>query len=146
LKWLCWWSQHDSLERPSTYDLLKAATNNFSSKSKIASGGWATVYKAQMRNSLEIAIKVYPMGTGEKRVFSQYERELNLLTKLQHTNIIKLLGHCTGEWELILIYEYMPNGSLDKFIHGILSRILYTLFIIEPISTYCIDLVYIVYY
>ncbi|EEC83419.1 hypothetical protein OsI_28882 [Oryza sativa Indica Group] len=118
LKWLCWWSQHDSLERPSTYDLLKAATNNFSSKSKIASGGWATVYKAQMRNSLEIAIKVYPMGTGEKRVFSQYERELNLLTKLQHTNIIKLLGHCTGEWELILIYEYMPNGSLDKFIHG----------------------------
>jgi serine/threonine protein kinase len=99
-----------------------------------------------MRNSLEIAIKVYPMGTGEKRVFSQYERELNLLTKLQHTNIIKLLGHCTGEWELILIYEYMPNGSLDKFIHGILSRILYTLFIIEPISTYCIDLVYIVYY
>uniref|UniRef100_A0A0E0AUA8 non-specific serine/threonine protein kinase n=1 Tax=Oryza glumipatula TaxID=40148 RepID=A0A0E0AUA8_9ORYZ len=105
-------------ERPSTYDLLKAATNNFSSKSKIASGGWATVYKAQMRNSLEIAIKVYPMGTGEKRVFSRYERELNLLTKLQHTNIIKLLGHCTGEWELILIYECMPNGSLDKFIHG----------------------------
>uniref|UniRef100_A0A0E0EKK3 Protein kinase domain-containing protein n=1 Tax=Oryza meridionalis TaxID=40149 RepID=A0A0E0EKK3_9ORYZ len=118
LKWLCWWSQRDSLEGPSTYDLLKAATNNFSSKSEIASGGWATVYKAQMRNGLEIAIKVYPMGTEEKRVFSQYERELSLLTKLQHTNIIKLLGHCTGEWELILIYEYMPNGSLDKFIHG----------------------------
>lgn len=68
-----------------------------------------------MRDGLEVAIKIYP---ADASVAFQYESEFHVLTKLQHTNIIKLLGHCTGQDEMILVYEYMPNGSLDKFIFG----------------------------
>uniref|UniRef100_A0A0D9X6X9 Protein kinase domain-containing protein n=1 Tax=Leersia perrieri TaxID=77586 RepID=A0A0D9X6X9_9ORYZ len=74
--------------------------------------GRATGQRAEVEMALLVASALFTS------VSSQYERELNLLTKLQHMNIIKLLGHCTGESELILLYEYMPNGSLDKFIHG----------------------------
>ncbi|CAL5002720.1 unnamed protein product [Urochloa decumbens] len=69
---------------------------------------------AHIGDGLEVAIKKYP--THVLSVSSQYKSEFEVLKKLEHANIIKLLGHCTGEGEMILVYEYMPNGSLDKII------------------------------
>ncbi|KAL6640102.1 hypothetical protein ACP70R_022412 [Stipagrostis hirtigluma subsp. patula] len=115
LKWLCWLPQQDKPARP-VYDLLKAATNNFSSENEIGCGGWSTVYKAHI-GGLEVAIKRYPSDARSSA--SQYDSEFQVLKKLQHTNIIKLLGNCTGQGEMILVYEYMPNGSLDKYIFDV---------------------------
>lgn len=70
--------------------------------------------QARIGDGLEVAIKKYP--TEIISISSQYNSEFEVLKKLQHANIIKLLRHCTGEGEMILVYEYMPNGSLDKII------------------------------
>ncbi|CAL5011808.1 unnamed protein product [Urochloa decumbens] len=113
MKWLCWLPQQEAEEHPA-YDLLKAAANNFSCENIIGFGAWSTVYKAHIGDGLKVAIKKYP--THVLSVSSQYKSEFGVLKKLEHANIIKLLGHCTGEGEMILVYEYMPNGSLDKII------------------------------
>ncbi|TVT99253.1 hypothetical protein EJB05_55380 [Eragrostis curvula] len=116
LKWLCWSHQQNAEDR-SAYDLLKDATNNFSSRNKIGVGGWSTVYKAHI-GGLEVAIKRYPTNDATSHA-SQFDSEFQILKELQHKNIIKLLGHYAGQGERILVYEYMPNGSLDKFIFDV---------------------------
>uniref|UniRef100_K3YN12 non-specific serine/threonine protein kinase n=1 Tax=Setaria italica TaxID=4555 RepID=K3YN12_SETIT len=73
--------------------------------------------QARIGDGLEVAIKKYP--TEIISISSQYNSEFEVLKKLQHANIIKLLRHCTGEGEMILVYEYMPNGSLDKIIFNV---------------------------
>ncbi|TVU06520.1 hypothetical protein EJB05_49741, partial [Eragrostis curvula] len=115
MKWLCWLPQQNAEDR-SAYDLLKAATNNFSSRNRIGVGGWSTVYKAHI-GGIEVAIKRYPADA--KSHASQFDSEFQILKELQHKNIIKLLGHCAGQGERILVYEYMSNGSLDKFIFDV---------------------------
>ncbi|XP_062191737.1 cysteine-rich receptor-like protein kinase 15 isoform X2 [Phragmites australis] len=99
------------------YDLLKAAANNFSSENIIGFSDWSAIYKAHIGDGLEVAIKIYTNNT--RSAASQYDNEFQVVEKLQHTNIIKLLGRCTGRGENVLVYEYMPNGSLDKIIFDV---------------------------
>lgn len=66
---------------------------------------------------MEVAIKRYQ--TNAKSLASEFGSEFEIQKKLHHKNITKLLGHCTEQGERIVVYEYMPNGSLDKFLLGI---------------------------
>uniref|UniRef100_K3ZD35 Protein kinase domain-containing protein n=1 Tax=Setaria italica TaxID=4555 RepID=K3ZD35_SETIT len=99
---------------------LKAATDNFSFENEIGHGGSATVYKGKIHGRL-VAIKRYSTSgsisyrKGQARCF---EAEIYCLLKFQHINIVKLLGYCTERREMILVYEYIPNGGLDKYISG----------------------------
>lgn len=114
LKWLRSWPP----SRPDcpVFDLLKAATNNFSPENRLGEGGWGTVYKGQTRDELEVAIKICSGDASGKNLDFEYETECHVLAKLKHPNIIKLLGHYNRLGKRILVYEYMANGSLDKFI------------------------------
>ncbi|XP_024179358.1 receptor-like serine/threonine-protein kinase SD1-8 [Rosa chinensis] len=93
---------------------ILVATNNFSETNKLGEGGFGPVYKGILTESQEVAIKRLSKKSGQGH--QEFMNELKLIAKLQHTNLVRLLGCCIEEGEMILIYEYMPNRSLDKFL------------------------------
>ncbi|KAL6606174.1 hypothetical protein ACP70R_041827 [Stipagrostis hirtigluma subsp. patula] len=90
------------------------ATANFSEENKLGQGGFGTVYKGRFPDGLEIAVKRLAPHSGQG--FIEYKNEVEIIAKLQHTNLVRLLGCCSQGEEKILIYEYLPNKSLDFFI------------------------------
>ncbi|KAF2923192.1 cysteine-rich receptor-like protein kinase 10 [Oryza sativa Japonica Group] len=97
------------------FSQLKEATNNFSNDNKLGQGGFGTVYKGQLSSGLKIAVK--RLETCSLQGLLEFQNETQLIAKLQHKNLVKLLGCCTqGDQEKILVYEYMENKSLDYFI------------------------------
>ncbi|XP_044969812.1 G-type lectin S-receptor-like serine/threonine-protein kinase At4g03230 [Hordeum vulgare subsp. vulgare] len=90
------------------------ATNNFSEGNKLGEGGFGRVYKGQLPNGLDIAVKRLTQHSGQG--LNEFKTEIHLIAKLQHTNLVRLLGYCIEGEEKILIYEYMSNKSLDFFI------------------------------
>ncbi|KDP38970.1 hypothetical protein JCGZ_00727 [Jatropha curcas] len=101
-----------------TFDLttIKNATNNFSSNNKLGEGGFGPVYKGILLDGQEVAVKRLSETSGQGR--KEFKNEVILIAKLQHRNLVKLLGCCIEGDEKMLIYEYMPNKSLDSFIFG----------------------------
>ncbi|WCJ42952.1 receptor kinase 1 [Euphorbia peplus] len=95
---------------------ILAATGNFSSDKKLGQGGFGTVYKGQLSNGQEIAVKRMSKRTRRGILIEEFKNEVLLITKLQHKNLVKLLGCCIERKEQILIYEYLPNTSLDSFL------------------------------
>ncbi|KAM3385164.1 hypothetical protein ACQJBY_009236 [Aegilops geniculata] len=98
------------------------ATNNFSEGNKLGEGGFGRVYKGQLTNGLEIAVKRLAQHSGQG--LNEFKTEIHLIAKLQHTNLVRLLGYCIEGEEKILIYEYMSNKSLDFFIFDMTRRAL----------------------
>ncbi|XP_011034498.1 PREDICTED: probable receptor-like protein kinase At1g80640 isoform X4 [Populus euphratica] len=96
------------------YQLLQAATNNFREDNVLGQGGHGCVYKARFSEKLLAAVKRFE---GED-IGREFENELNWLTKIQHQNIISLLGYCLHGQTRFLVYEMMQNGSLESQLHG----------------------------
>ncbi|KAI8006881.1 G-type lectin S-receptor-like serine/threonine-protein kinase [Camellia lanceoleosa] len=90
------------------------ATNYFSDENKLGEGGFGHVYKGIFPRGQEIAIKRLSSHSGQG--LEEFKNEVVLIAKLQHRNLVKLLGYCIKGDEKILLYEYMPNKSLDTFI------------------------------
>nr|XP_029122661.1 cysteine-rich receptor-like protein kinase 10 isoform X2 [Elaeis guineensis] len=99
---------------------LRAATNNFSNANKLGEGGFGPVYKGTLRDGREIAVKRLSGSSVQGLV--ELRNELVLVAKLQHRNLVKLLGCCLEEQERLLVYEYLPNTSLDKFLFDPIGR------------------------
>ncbi|KAM3683589.1 hypothetical protein ACJW31_12G159600 [Castanea mollissima] len=91
-----------------------AATNNFSIANKLGQGGFGPVYKGLLQNGMEIAVKRLSKCSGQG--IEQFKTEVALIAKLQHRNLVRILGCCIHKEEKMLIYEYLPNKSLDSFI------------------------------
>jgi len=103
-----------------SFSQLVQVTNHFSLDSNIGFGGSSYAYKGQLKSGVEVAVK---RASYEGKIpFEHFKNEIELIPKLQHTNIVKLLGYCIQKRERILVFEYMPNGSLDSFIYGERSR------------------------
>ncbi|VFQ66598.1 unnamed protein product [Cuscuta campestris] len=90
------------------------ATHCFSLENKLGEGGFGPVYKGIMADGQEIAIK--RLSGGSRQGLIEFKNELILIAKLQHTNLVRLLGFCIHGEEKMLVYEYMPNKSLDLYI------------------------------
>ncbi|CAA3011168.1 receptor kinase At5g39000 [Olea europaea subsp. europaea] len=95
---------------------IVAATNNFSQPNKIGEGGFGPVYKGLLSTGQEVAVK--RLASNSHQSFIEFKNEVLLLSKLQHPNLIKLLGYCIHGEELILVYEFMENKSLDAYLFG----------------------------
>ncbi|XP_028057175.1 G-type lectin S-receptor-like serine/threonine-protein kinase SD1-1 [Camellia sinensis] len=98
---------------------ISRATNKFCDANKIGEGAFGPVYKGLLSTGKEIAVK--RLSTISKQGLSEFNSEVALIAKLQHRNLVRLLGCCIHEEERMLIYEYMPNGSLDSLIFGVES-------------------------
>ncbi|XP_014507702.1 probable serine/threonine-protein kinase CST isoform X1 [Vigna radiata var. radiata] len=102
-----------------SFEELKSATGNFKSDRLLGEGGFGRVYKAWLdENTLtpakpgsgvEVAIKMFKPGGTQG--FAQWQSEVNVLGKLSHPNVVRLLGYCWDEDQFLLVYEFMPNGS-----------------------------------
>ncbi|RZC73036.1 hypothetical protein C5167_048518 [Papaver somniferum] len=102
----------DSLQ----FDLvtIRNATDEFSDANKLGEGGFGVVYKGRLQNGQEIAVKRLSVNSGQG--LQEFKNEVVLLNKLQHRNLVRLLGFCFQGHEQILIYEHVSNGSLDKYL------------------------------
>ncbi|XLU69892.1 hypothetical protein S245_028945 [Arachis hypogaea] len=98
------------------FSVLAKATEKFSSSNKLGEGGFGEVYKGTLTDGKELAIKRLSKKSGQG--LEEFKTEVALIAKLQHRNLVKLLGFCIQGVEKILVYEYMPNKSLDYFISG----------------------------
>ncbi|XP_010655950.1 cysteine-rich receptor-like protein kinase 10 [Vitis vinifera] len=96
------------------FGTLEATTNNFSDDNKIGEGGFGDVYKGTLSSGKEIAIKRLSRSSAQGAV--EFKNEVVLVAKLQHRNLVRLLGFCLEGEEKILVYEYVPNKSLDHFL------------------------------
>ncbi|KAL8510465.1 hypothetical protein ACS0TY_017323 [Phlomoides rotata] len=106
---------NEDLELPLLkYATIVAATNNFSTEKLIGKGGFGPVYKGILPSGEEIAIKRLSTTSGQG--FEEFKNEALLIAKLQHTNLVRLMGCCIEGEERMLIYEYMQNKSLDYFV------------------------------
>ncbi|KAG5234842.1 G-type lectin S-receptor serine/threonine-protein kinase [Salix suchowensis] len=93
---------------------ITAATDNFSPANKLGQGGFGSVYKGLLANGQQVAVKRLSRSSGEGT--EEFKNEVMVIAKLQHRNLVKLLGYCIHNEEKMLIYEYLPNKSLDSFL------------------------------
>ncbi|KAJ9690121.1 hypothetical protein PVL29_012661 [Vitis rotundifolia] len=125
--------KHDEDNTGETYyfnlTTILAATNNFSDSNKLGEGGFGPVYKGKLLDGREIAVKRLSTKSGQG--LAEFKNEVMLIVKLQHKNLVRLLGCCMEGDEKLLVYEYMANTSLDAFlfasslVRGIARGILY---------------------
>ncbi|VAH69446.1 unnamed protein product [Triticum turgidum subsp. durum] len=93
------------------------ATHNFSKENLLGQGGFGPVYKGQLPDGIEIAVK--RLASHSRQGFTEFKNEVELIAKLQHSNLVKLMGCCIQGEEKLLVYEYLPNKSLDFFIFDV---------------------------
>ncbi|XP_073138954.1 G-type lectin S-receptor-like serine/threonine-protein kinase CES101 isoform X2 [Henckelia pumila] len=103
-----------------TYASILAATDNFSSENKLGEGGFGPVYKGVTLEGHRIAVKVLSRSSGQGLL--EFKNELILISKLQHVNLVKLIGFSIHGDDKIIVYDYMPNKSLDVFLFDSTKR------------------------
>ncbi|KEH19637.1 S-locus lectin kinase family protein [Medicago truncatula] len=107
--------KQEDLELPLfDFGTVTFATNDFSNDNKLGEGGFGPVYKGTLPDGQDIAVK--RLSHTSTQGINEFKNEVVFCSKLQHRNLVKVLGFCIEEHEKLLIYEYMPNKSLDFFL------------------------------
>ncbi|PIN06564.1 Serine/threonine protein kinase [Handroanthus impetiginosus] len=115
-----------NLKRSSYMELVKAA-NDFSDSNKLGRGSTGTVLIGMLSDGLMVAIKVFNLQF--EKISRSFDTEVEVLRTIRHRNLIKVIGCCCNQDFKALVLEYMPNGSLDKWLHshyyflGLLQRL-----------------------
>ncbi|ONI12624.1 hypothetical protein PRUPE_4G175700 [Prunus persica] len=109
---------HEELEkgigpRKFSYRELARATKNFEEGEKLGEGGFGGVYKGFIKD-LNSHVAVKRISSGSKQGLKEYASEVRIISRLRHRNLVQLIGWCHEKKELMLVYEFMPNGSLDS--------------------------------
>ncbi|KAL1218519.1 Cysteine-rich receptor-like protein kinase 5 [Cardamine amara subsp. amara] len=96
------------------FKAIEAATDKFLECNKLGQGGFGEVYKGTFPNGLQVAVKRLSKTSVQGEI--EFNNEVIVVAKLQHRNLVKLLGFCFEREEKILVYEFVPNKSLDYFL------------------------------
>ncbi|XP_059647956.1 L-type lectin-domain containing receptor kinase IX.1-like [Cornus florida] len=123
-----------------SYGELAHSTNDFANEEKLGEGGFGGVYRGFLRE-LASYVAVKRVSRGSEQGLKEYASEVKIISRLRHKNLVQLIGWCHEKNELLLVYEFMPNGSLDshlfkgqslltwamryKIVHGLASALLY---------------------
>lgn len=122
--WFLWRKKYKELHEPwemeynahrFTYKDLYVATKGFKKLELIGVGGFGEVYKGVLP-STSIPVAVKRVSHDSQQGMKEFVAEISTLGRFKHRNLVQLLGYCRRKGELLLVYEYMPNGSLDKFL------------------------------
>ncbi|XP_030496596.2 L-type lectin-domain containing receptor kinase IX.1 [Cannabis sativa] len=113
---------NDDLERGAgpkrfSYKDLASATNNFSDERKLGEGGFGAVYRGYLPD-LDAFVAVKKISRGSRQGKKEYLTEVKIISQLRHRNLVQLMGWCHDRNEFVLVYEFMPNGSLDSHLFG----------------------------
>ncbi|KAI9402121.1 hypothetical protein POPTR_001G284200v4 [Populus trichocarpa] len=95
------------------YQELARATNNFKDEEKLGEGGFGGVYKGFLKE-IDSFVAVKRVSRGSKQGIKEYAAEVKIISRLRHRNLVQLIGWCHERRELLLVYEFMPHGSLDS--------------------------------
>ncbi|WZZ13364.1 hypothetical protein YC2023_106453 [Brassica napus] len=99
-----------------TFEELRKCTDNFSEANDVGGGGYGKVYKGILPSGKLLAIKRAQQGSSQGEL--EFKTEIELLSRVHHKNVVKLLGFCFDRSEQMLVYEYIPNGSLTDGLSG----------------------------
>ncbi|CAH2073138.1 unnamed protein product [Thlaspi arvense] len=98
------------------YETIEKGTNGFKESNILGQGGFGCVYLATLENNVQAAVK--KLDCANEEAAKEYKSEVEILSKIEHPNIISLLGYSTNETARFIVYELMPNVSLESHLHG----------------------------
>ncbi|PON71793.1 Serine/threonine protein kinase [Parasponia andersonii] len=101
--------------RKFSYDELLSATNNFSEQEKLGQGGFGVVYRGFI-TSLNSYVAIKRVSKCSSQGLKEYASEVKIISRLRHKNLVELIGWCHRKGDLLLVYEFMSNGSLDSLL------------------------------
>ncbi|XP_055804325.1 proline-rich receptor-like protein kinase PERK8 [Solanum dulcamara] len=99
-----------------TYEELSEATNGFSPDSVLGEGGFGCVYKGVLNDGREVAVKQLKSGSGQGE--REFRAEVEIISRVHHRHLVSLVGYCISEQQRLLVYDYVPNNTLDHHLHG----------------------------
>ncbi|KVI08352.1 Concanavalin A-like lectin/glucanase, subgroup [Cynara cardunculus var. scolymus] len=94
--------------------VLRQVTDNFSADNVLGRGGFGVVYKGELHDGTKIAVKRMESGVMGTKGLNEFQAEIAVLTKVRHRHLVALLGYCINDNERLLVYEYMPQGTLSQ--------------------------------
>ncbi|XP_009610544.1 receptor-like kinase TMK4 [Nicotiana tomentosiformis] len=95
-------------------ELLREATDNFNEENILGRGGFGIVYKGKLHDGTEIAVKRMEASIASNKGLNEFKAEIEVLTKVRHRHLVALHGFCVNGYERLLVYEYMPQGTLGQ--------------------------------
>ncbi|KAL3020356.1 hypothetical protein AAZX31_05G139900 [Glycine max] len=108
-------SDLQALDGPTfSIQVLQQVTNNFSEENILGRGGFGVVYKGQLHDGTKIAVKRMESVAMGNKGLKEFEAEIAVLSKVRHRHLVALLGYCINGIERLLVYEYMPQGTLTQ--------------------------------
>lgn len=105
-----------------TYEELAVATGAFSQANLLGQGGFGYVHKGVLPDGKEVAVKSLKSGSGQGE--REFQAEVEIISRVHHRHLVSLVGYCIADGQRMLVYEFVPNKTLEFHLHGSTTIIL----------------------